>query len=131
MLYQHDKHELLWQIPLEWGKIDSSYKILDFSRTARRILLRISPMKDKPYELLFWNDFSFLLISFWNIIPNKMDAFLLGHGVYVTHIIVIMCHTPHFNLIHFRFNADFPFQFCIFFCKITSCYSKISLSKMH
>ena len=37
--------------------------------------------KTKPYELLFWNDFSFLLICFWNIIPNKMDAFLLGHGV--------------------------------------------------
>ena len=32
---------------LEWGKIDSSYKILDFSRTPWQILLRNSPMKDK------------------------------------------------------------------------------------
>ena len=28
------------------------------------------------YEILY------LLMFFWNIIPNKMDAFLLSHGVY-------------------------------------------------
>ena len=37
--------------------------------------------KTKPYLLLLWNNFSFLLISFWSKIPNKMDAFLLGHSV--------------------------------------------------
>ena len=37
--------------------------------------------KTKLFLLLLWNNFSILSISFWNIIPNKMDAFLLGHGV--------------------------------------------------
>ena len=28
------------------------------------------------------------MIGFWNIIPNKMDAFLLGHGVYKNAVLV-------------------------------------------
>ena len=66
---------------LEWGKIESSYKILVFSRTLRRILLRILPMKDETLLIVIMKEFFILLISFWNIIPNKVDAFLLGHGV--------------------------------------------------
>ena len=37
--------------------------------------------------------------------------------------------TVHFNLMHFQLNTDSPSQFCIFWRKITLCYSKISFSR--
>ena len=45
--------------PREWGKIESPYKILVFSRTPWQNLLRISPMKD---ETLFIVSMKFLFI---------------------------------------------------------------------
>ena len=42
-------------------------------------------MKDKTLLIVIMEKKSFLFISFWNIIPNKMDAFLLGHGVVHTY----------------------------------------------
>ena len=37
--------------------------------------------------------------------------------------------TFRFNLIDFQLNTDFPFQFCIFYRKITYRYSKIGFSR--
>ena len=50
-------------------------------------------------------------------IKNRIKKFFC---TYVTHIIVIIWHTPHFYLIDFQLNTDFPSQFCVFF------YSKIT-----
>ena len=48
--------------PLEWGKIESCYKILVFSRTPRRILLRISAMKDETLLIVIMKQF-FIFIN--------------------------------------------------------------------
>ena len=42
-------------------------------------------MKDETLLIVIICNFTFLQISFWNIIPNKMESFLLGHAVYASY----------------------------------------------
>ena len=73
-----------YYVKSHWNRLKSTL-LIKFKFSQERLggfCSEFHQWKTKPYWIILWNNFSFLVISFWNIIPNKMDAFLLGHGVY-------------------------------------------------
>ena len=76
-------------MPLEWGKIDSPYKILDFSRTAWRILLRISSMKDETLRIVVMKWF-FISIDDWYNPKQNWCIFIGSRCIHVISMLTLV-----------------------------------------